>query len=133
MNHTMRISELVFPPSGFICDHLLFGCCTISGLPLCPCALPDIKLLPILFVAGELLLYEHGIGSNDDERHISYGVVGPLSFGLSVLECVDVLVDSLAFEMVTVNLFFSVRKSRASIPPLFNWRWVISFSTVTKV
>ena len=52
-----------------------------------------------------MLHADHGIGSDDYEHHIGDGVVGPLVFGLGVLECVNVLGDFLVFEMVTLHLF----------------------------
>ena len=97
----MRSSKLIFSPGGFIFDRCLFFCYMISGFPLCPHALPDIEFLPIFVCAGELLRAEHGVFCCDEKCRVGDAVVGPLSFGLGILEFVDVLEDSLSFEVAT--------------------------------
>ena len=81
----MHSSELVFSPCGFLFDPLFFCCCTISGIPLCPHALPGIKFLPILVGAGEFLHDEHGVFCDDDKRCVGDEFVGLLGFGLGDL------------------------------------------------
>ena len=53
---------------------------------------------------GNFIRAKHVVGCNDDERHISDGVVGLLSFDLVIFEFVDVIGYSLSFEMVTLHL-----------------------------
>ena len=51
-----------------------------------------------------MLSADHVFCHDDDKLCIGDGVVGPLVFLLGILELVDVIADSLAFEMVTLHL-----------------------------
>ena len=112
----MRSSELVFFHGGFLFDRCIFLCCTISGFPLCKRDMPDIKFLLILIGAGCLSVLIMAFIRDDGKRRVGGRVVGPLGFGLGILECVDVLGDYLAFEMVTLHLVLQCEDNEVMNP-----------------
>ena len=81
-----------------------------------PHALPDTKFFQILVGTGELLSYEHIVGYDDDERRVGDGVVGPLGLCLWIFKCVDVLGDSLVFEMLTLHLVLQCEETKGMNP-----------------